>query len=70
MNSQRFFFFFLIPWFYSVANKIMQNHSTSRDAITLNEALYCNTEKNQPDNVPYQSHFRNKCDILGKEFEN
>lgn len=48
----------------------MQNRSTSKDAITLNEALYHNTEKTQPDNVPHQSHFRNKYDVLGKEFVN
>lgn len=65
-----FFFFFLIPWFYSVTNKIMQNHSTSKDAITLNEVLCHSTEKSQPDDVSHQSCFRNKCDILGKEFVN
>lgn len=48
----------------------MQNHSTSKDAITLNEVLNHNTEKTQLDNVSHQSHFRNKCDILEKEFVN
>lgn len=44
MHSQRFFFF-LIARVYSMANKIMKNHSTSKDATTLNEVLYHNIEK-------------------------
>lgn len=65
------FFFFSIPWFYSMANKIMQNHSTSKDTITLNEVLYHNTGKNKwTRQCSTSKALQKQRDILGREFIN